>query len=207
MNANLLNNQDVFSQASPCPLVNGDVTLYKTTWESHIKIKHPEVAGALQHIQNAIANPAYVARSLPGPNQIHADNLVFVSVDAKIRTSILHVFVESPQVKPTISTAVYMKRRHADVLWTNEREDVHASYDAETDVLYISKDEPVPSLTEEGADGLLLRYAISDDKPCGVTVVSFHQTWAGHEGDLATRIAKFLDVTPSSAERALMAIS
>lgn len=198
-----LPNPLVFSQASSCPLINGDVTLLTNTWEQHIKTKHPEVAGSLQHIQNTIANSAYVAQSLLGPNQSHADNVVFVSLEAKIRTSTLHVFVESPKAKPTISTAMYLKKRHAAILWENRNEKIKVSYDQDADVLYISKDDPVPSLTEEGDDGLLLRYSISSDKPSGVTVVSFRQLWSQHHAELVVKVSEFLGVTRATTEHAL----
>jgi len=203
MPSELLNNPAIFSQVSACPIINGEITLFSNTWEMHIKSKHPEVADSLQQIQNTIANPAYVAASRPGPGAVHADNVVLVSRESRIRSATLHVFVESPKTRPTVSSAMFLKSRHASVLWENP-EDIRASYDRDADVLYVSKSEPVPALVEEEDDGLLFRYALSDDQPCGVTVMSFHHLWHAHKAVLINRISEFLKVPHPVAERAVL---
>ena len=203
----MLENPPLFSEHTICTEVNGPVVLLSNTWEKHISVNHPEVAGSLQQVQQTIANPAYVAKSRPGPKQVFASNVVFVSGSAKLRSAKLHVFVESPRHKPMISTAMYAKAYHAEIIWKQADEDVRMSYDESADVLYISKSEPVPAVTDEGEDGLLLRYSVENEEPCGVTVVSFHKLWSGHTGDLAEKVSTFLNISRELAERSLAAVS
>lgn len=83
-----------------------------------------------------------------------------------------------------------------------EESPLKVSYDRDADVLYICKGSPAAALTEEGDDGLLFRYSISDDSPCGVTVLSF-SGWDGLHERLAGRVAAFLQVRREMAERVL----
>ena len=95
------------------------------------------------------------------------------------------------------------KPYHAEVLWIN---DVQVSYDSEADVLYVSKQNAIEALTEEDDDGLLFRYSMQDDSPCGVTVVAFRQGWAGHKEQLARRVSQFLNVSLDETKRAITAM-
>jgi uncharacterized protein YuzE len=205
--SDLLNNSVVFSQVSMCPLINGAVDLKTNTWELHIKARHPEMANSLQNIQNTVLQPDYVAKSRPGPDEKHAENIVLVNTNVRIRASSLHVFVESPRTKPTISTAMYLKSRHAEIIWENTSLEVSVSYDKDADVLYISKASPVAALTEEQDDGLLFRYSIEDDLPCGVTVMSFQNLWGQHRKELADRVSSFLNVPKDQTEKAVLSIT
>jgi Protein of unknown function (DUF2283) len=69
---------------------------------------------------------------------------------------------------------------------------ITAKYDRHSDVLYIALDEPRPAVAEEGAEGLVYRFGMSDDRPCGVTVLSYRTLWTGRDAELAERIAAFL---------------
>lgn len=81
---------------------------------------------------------------------------------------------------------------------------VRALHDGGSDVLYVSRGEPVPSYGEEGEDGLLYRRAYDDDQPSGVTVIGFSQSWSHKRRDLMRRIASFLGVSERDLERAVM---
>ena len=198
--ADLGNNSVMFTEPSPCDEVVGNVELCSNTWDHHIQVRHPEVKD-VEHLRATISNPAYVASSKPGPNAAHLDNVVFVSDIIRLRSGRLHVFVESPKHSPKITTAMYSKRRyHGEVLWIN---DVQISYDSGVDVLYISKQNAVEALTEEEDDGLLFRYSLQDDAPCGVTVVAFQKGWNGHQTTLAHRVSEFLGVPFKETERAI----
>jgi uncharacterized protein YuzE len=78
-----------------------------------------------------------------------------------------------------------------------------ADYDRRADVLYLYKDRPRPALTEEGADGLMLRFAIDDEKPCGITVLAYRRNWLDHRDLLAEHVSKFLDIEQKVARSVL----
>lgn len=196
------NNPEIFQVASKCSTVNGNVTLLYNTWEMHIKTGHPEVANALNDIQGIVQNPHYVAHSLPGREGSSAGNFVFVG-KAQDGRSTLHVFVGTPTTKPIVATAFYARKpRHAQIVW-RASEEVEASYDRDSDILYISKDRPEKALTEEDDNGLLLRYSLTTDRPCGVTVRSFRTYWANHQNELAEQVSTFLSVSSIKVERVI----
>lgn len=196
------NNPEIFKIATKCSTVNGDVTLRHNTWKMHIKTGHPEVANALNDIQGTVQDPHYVAHSLPGKEGSSAGNLVFVSKTQNGRSA-LHVFVGTPTTNPVVATAFYARKsRHAQVVW-RALEEVEASYDRDADILYISKNRAETALTEEDDNGLLLRYSLTTDKPCGVTVRSFSAYWANHQDELASEVSNFLSVSSIKVERVI----
>lgn len=178
--------------------------LRTNTWNLHIKTNHPEVSNELPAIKGTVENPSYVAHSLPGKNGNLAGNLVFVGQPIEGRKSSLHVFVESPALNPTITTAFFARRpTHAQVVW-RAVEDVQASYDRDADMLYVSKNGPSHAVSEENEKGLLLRYTMDTDTPCGVTVISFRSSWQLHQDELAQDVSAFLDI-PFARVRSLLA--
>ena len=203
MTSQLANNLELFSQETEFPGVTEAVTLKSNTWNLHIKKEHPEVKDSLELVQSTIANPTYVAASRPGPNQVHSDNLVFVGDLEQHRKSRLHVFVQSPKSRPTISTALFSKNYHSDILWHSLNASIRTSYDKESDVLYLSVADPVAALTEEGDDGLLRRFSMATEKPVGVTVPSFRAAWSDHLPLLAERVAEFLQLSVEVTGREL----
>lgn len=64
-------------------------------------------------------------------------------------------------------------------------------YDPQADCFYLSLGKPRPAVGEVDDAGLLLRYALADGAPCGVTVVRFRD-WSEELPALAGRIATFL---------------
>ena len=80
---------------------------------------------------------------------------------------------------------------------------IRADYDRHADVLYVALDEPRPAISEEGRDGLIYRFAMDDDRPCGVTVLGFKDTWFGRERDLAERIGTFLKSEAECVQQAI----
>lgn len=206
MSVQLQNNVALFSQDTTYPDVTEPVVLTYNTWNLHIKKEHPEIKDSITLIQQTIANPSYVAASRPGPSQVHTGNLVFIGMHEYQRNSRLHVFVQSPSHGLTISTAMYSKCYHADILWHSPDAVVRASYDENADVLYLSIAGPVAALTEEGEDGLLRRFSLADDKPVGVTVPGFRKAWGGHLTLLAEHVAEFLQLSVSVTEQKLAAM-
>ena len=50
-----------------------------------------------------------------------------------------------------------------------------AAYDREGDVLHVALGTPVPAEGEGRQSGIELRYALSDDHPCGAAVIGFRR--------------------------------
>ena len=77
-----------------------------------------------------------------------------------------------------------------------------ADYDSAMDVLYVSLDPPLQGEGEDAADGVVLRYATTDDSPCGVTVVGYRANkWPKAVPRLAGIIGAHLTVDPSIAAK------
>ena len=91
----------------------------------------------------------------------------------------------------------FMNRHHSNV---------SADYDRDADVLYVFLGKPVAAESEM-VNGLLLRYAESDDSPCGVTVVGYKSNhWDAKINELAQTIASHLSVKPSEVIDAVNAV-
>ena len=73
-------------------------------------------------------------------------------------------------------------------------EHLDIDFDAEEDVLYISLGNPVASHTDEGADGVLLRWANSDNRPSGVTALDFRSNWRDRRQRFCSLVADHLKV-------------
>jgi len=69
---------------------------------------------------------------------------------------------------------------------------IASDYDAEADVLYLSRGRPEPAFCEIDDDGLILRYSIAGNVRCGVTVMSYRRGWIEQRDYLANSIAEFL---------------
>jgi len=64
----------------PSPVVSlGKVTLFKDTWDSHILVGHPEMAGKIDALQRTIINPTVVVVS-----QSTSQHYVFVNHDETV---------------------------------------------------------------------------------------------------------------------------
>lgn len=47
------------------------------------------------------------------------------------------------------------------------------NYDAENDILYVSIGKPVPSVSEEKEEGIIIRRSIKENKISGVTILDY----------------------------------
>lgn len=78
------------------------------------------------------------------------------------------------------------------------------SYDNHADVLYVALGSPVPAETDEDDNGLLLRFAVSDGHPCGVTVLGFRKShWDERVRQLSEAVASHLHLPPVEVQREL----
>ena len=82
--------------------------------------------------------------------------------------------------------------------------EITVRYDTDADVLYLALGRPVPAETDEDDDGLLVRYALDDGHPCGVTVLGFASGGWNHDLDRLSRIVgKHLKMTAQTVQTAL----
>jgi len=87
------------------------------------------------------------------------------------------------------------------------RSDLALRYDKNADVLYVLRGEPVPAETDEDELGLLLRFALSDGHPCGVTILDFHRdNWSKRVRELSNAVASHLHVPAWEISEALSAV-
>jgi hypothetical protein len=77
---------------------------------------------------------------------------------------------------------------------------VVADFDTEGDVLYVSLGQPVASYGEEQPEGIVLRWAYTDNRPSGVTVIGYRQYWLGRRKALAERVGKHLGVAAQTVK-------
>ncbi len=80
-------------------------------------------------------------------------------------------------------------------------------YDADADVLYISKGRPRPGYGDEGPEDVELRYSFDDDTPIGATVVAYKRlNWPKREADLSLIVANHLHIPNEEALFALRSV-
>ena len=72
--------------------------------------------------------------------------------------------------------------------------DLHIDFDVEADVLYVSLGDPVASHVDEAPDGVLLRWANSDNHPSGVTIIDFRKNWYARRSHFYSLVAEHLHV-------------
>jgi hypothetical protein len=199
--------QPLFCVATTAGVANSPVLLSRGTWEHHVRTGHPEVYERFIDVKLAVSDPCYVAKSRASDNK-YTKNYVFVCTTSKIGSSKLHVFVEDKDSFWFVSSAMFCRRDyHGEVVWRkDDSAAVGSDYDVNTDVLYIYLGKPVPAVGEVDEDGLLLRFATEDDRPCGVTVISYNKDWGSERGRLARSVADFLKVDDREALQALPSI-
>ncbi len=113
----LNDNLYLFDVETTCPVVRGTIRLKSSTFSHHITRQHPEVGGDVGTLRNGIVRPSYVAASKPGPGGKYSANVVFVDRTQKIGSSSLHIFVEQNEDCNEVSTALYSKELHGEILW------------------------------------------------------------------------------------------
>lgn len=200
------NKVNIFRISTNAAGLDAEITLRYGTWEHHIKPGHKEVAGRLVDVKLTISDPCYIAKSKITAGGRYAGNLVFVRTGCLLGSACMHVFVEMGDANGEVSTAMFNRKpNHGDIIWRRgeaPQDVIGSDYDVEADVLYLYVGRPVPAVTEMDDDGLILRFALDDDRPCGVTVVSYARWKDAHER-LAESIANFLHVDRAMAQTAL----
>ena len=82
-----------------------------------------------------------------------------------------------------------------------------ADYDRDADVLYIALGDPRPAEGEDSARGIVYRFAMDDNAPCGVTIIGFHRNnWDKNISAVAALVSKHLNV-PNSIVTSLIEVS
>lgn len=197
--------QPLFCVSTTAGVMTSPVILSQGTWEHHVKTGHPEVYERFMDVKLAVSDPCYVAKSKTNSGK-YMNNYVFVYTKSTGRSSKLHVFVEPSDRCWFVSSAMFSRRDyHGAVVWRKSHaKSVGSDYDINADVLYIYLGKPVPAVSEvDEEDGLLLRFAMDDDRPCGVTVLSYNKDWSGERDRLARSVAGFLNVGDGEALQAL----
>lgn len=81
---------------------------------------------------------------------------------------------------------------------------IEANYDKQADVLYVALDQPRAAISEEGRDGLIYRFAMDNEQPCGITVTGYRDIWSGKERDLAQKIGVFLCADTNEVRKVIL---
>ncbi len=78
---------------------------------------------------------------------------------------------------------------------------VSVDYDRDVDVLYVAIGKPCRAEGEDGPGGVVYRYAMDDNAPCGVTIVGFRRNgWPEKLGELAKLVADQLGAEKEQVE-------
>jgi hypothetical protein len=78
-------------------------------------------------------------------------------------------------------------------------------YDREDDVLYVAKGKPRPGEGEDFPGGIIRRYALDNNSPCGVTVIGYRRNqWPAKARELAEIVADHLGADVDQVERQLL---
>ena len=77
-------------------------------------------------------------------------------------------------------------------------------YDHKDDVLYVLNGKPRPAEGEDFPGGIVRRYAIDDNAPCGVTIIGYRRNqWPKKPREIAEVIANHLGADVDQVERLL----
>ena len=81
-------------------------------------------------------------------------------------------------------------------------------YDRRNDVLYVLDGKPRPAEGEDLPGGIVRRYALDDNSPCGVTIIGYrHNHWPKKVRELAEIIADHLPPDVDQVEQFLDAVT
>jgi hypothetical protein len=79
-----------------------------------------------------------------------------------------------------------------------------ADYDRHADVLYLTLGQPVSDEGEDRPRGIVLRFAVKNDTPSGVTVIGFSRNnWPSHVLELSSIVSQHLRIDPLEVDRAI----
>lgn len=77
-------------------------------------------------------------------------------------------------------------------------------YDRRDDVLYVLNGKPRPAEGEDLPGGIVRRYALDDNSPCGVTIIGYRRNqWPQRPREIAEVIADHLGADVNQVERLL----
>jgi hypothetical protein len=83
-----------------------------------------------------------------------------------------------------------------------------ADYDTNADVLYVSDGKPRAAEGEDLPGGIVRRYALDDDCPCGVTIIGYRcNQWPKKVREFAEIIADHLPADVDQVEQFLDAVT
>ena len=120
-----------------------------------------------------------------------------------LRTSRMHVVRRTTKQPHEVSTVMFSRTPyHGKVVWQSEPQ-LSVNYDSESHVLYVSADGSKQAVSEAEKNGLILQISLKDDRPCGVTVISYKNEWSSHRQYPASRVSDLLHVSKGASERAL----
>ena len=78
---------------------------------------------------------------------------------------------------------------------------IRVDFDAQSDVLYISLGQPVPSDSDSQERGIQYRFAWSDNAPSGVTIMGFKfYGWNNRLSELAEIVGDHIKLSPRIVE-------
>lgn len=78
-----------------------------------------------------------------------------------------------------------------------KRQPISVDYDRSSDVLYVAIEPIAPAEGEDRPRGVVLRYTMDGDIPCGVTVIGYRlNRWAENPAQLAELVADHLGLHP-----------
>ena len=81
-------------------------------------------------------------------------------------------------------------------------------YDRRNDVLYVLDGKPRPAEGEDIPGGIVRRYALNNNSPCGVTIIGYRRNqWPKKVRELAETIADHLGADVDQVEQSLDAVT
>ncbi len=81
-------------------------------------------------------------------------------------------------------------------------------YDRSEDVLYVVNGEPRPAEGEDLPGGIVRRYALDDNSPCGVTIIGYRRNqWPKKPREISEVIADHLGADVDQVERLLHGVA
>ncbi len=166
----------------------------------HILLGHRGIAQtAISAVQSTIEVPTHIYRSKTDDNRF-----LFVSRDVVIgkQGRPMKVIVERVGSEGKIITATWSGNNFAEQLVWDSSGALYTNYDAQHDVLYVSKGATALEYAEDDPEiaNIWLRRNDENDTPQGVTIFGLRKLPKNNRDAIFEKVAAFLSVTKDEVE-------
>jgi hypothetical protein len=178
---------EIFSVDPPFDIAMNSIYMDEEGWR-HLLLGHRELRSTPSLLSNTISQATSVhTGGIAGRYYVRSTNVL--SRGGKP----MGVLIEREGERGRAFSASPADHLPGSVIWESSGS-LYTSYDARSDVLYVSKGGAVSAYVknEEDFDRIWMRVSEADDAPVGVTVFDMKGYWLSRKQELINRVSNFL---------------